>query len=69
MRKTMKFLSAIMFSTALFVACDNQEVKVPQEVQSAFETEYPDASGVDWEREGDHYKVEFRANDLEIEIT
>lgn len=69
MKNLLKILSIIVISAAWLFACDNQEVQVPQEVQSAFAAEYPDASGVDWEREGNQYKVEFRANELDIEIT
>ncbi|MFW5761197.1 MAG: PepSY-like domain-containing protein [Cyclobacteriaceae bacterium] len=69
MRFLIKTIAGLFIFATLLMACDNQEVQVPQQVQNAFSDEYPDASGVDWEKEGENYVVDFRANELDIEIT
>lgn len=69
MKNFLKTVSVILLSTVFFITCDNQEVQVPQQVQAAFNEEYPDASNVDWEQDGEQYMVDFRANELDIEIT
>lgn len=65
----MEFLASVFFAATILWGCNANEAQVPQVVKNAFENEYPVASYVDWEQEGDQYIVDFRANDFDIEIT
>ncbi|NJC26637.1 PepSY-like domain-containing protein [Neolewinella antarctica] len=41
---------------------------VPAAVMSAFNTAYPNATEVHWERDGDGYEVDFEYNGEEMEV-
>lgn len=62
MKKLITLCLAICFATAL-QAQKKQEIKtadVPAAVQAAFQKEFPEAAGADWEMWDGKYKVEFR---------
>ncbi|RYZ25266.1 MAG: hypothetical protein EOO10_18730, partial [Chitinophagaceae bacterium] len=62
MKKLITLCLVICFATAL-QAQKKQEIKtadVPSAVRAAFQKEFPEATGADWEMMDGKYKVEFR---------
>ncbi|MDL2241708.1 PepSY-like domain-containing protein [Bacteroidales bacterium OttesenSCG-928-L03] len=43
----------------VFYSCDDDNIKVSNEFQSAFEARYPDAQRVEWEKEYGYYVADF----------
>lgn len=60
---TLTFLGVVTVS-----AQDMNPNDVPSELRTAFEQTYPDASDVEWERDGESFKVEFEVNREDQEI-
>lgn len=67
--KTFRIFAAVLFSSILFFACETSQEDVPENILNAFNSEYPDAMDVEWEKESDGYEVEFEIDDVEREIT
>ena len=67
--KTFRILTAVLFSSVLFFACDTPANEVPDNIMNAFNSEYPNAMDVEWEDEGDEFEVEFEMDGVEREIT
>jgi len=60
MKKHLIFgLAAVLFFTSIAVAQDIPQSQVPAEVVSSFQKAFPDARDVEWEMDGNLYKVEF----------
>ncbi|MEM0518326.1 PepSY-like domain-containing protein [Aequorivita flava] len=57
--KTVTILAAILFGTATLFAQDIPEGEVPSVVLNNFKKEFAKASDVEWERQGEHYVVDF----------
>ena len=66
----MRNLFALALGLAFF-ACETETSlepnQVPPAVRSAFEAAYPNATEVEWEKEGDTYEVEYKINGEEFE--
>lgn len=62
-------ITAVLFTTILFFACETSVEEVPDNILNAFNNEYPNAMEVEWEKEGDEYEVEFEIDEVEREIT
>lgn len=67
MKKLQIAIIALM-GTAAVSAQDMNPADIPSDLTSAFEQAHPDAQDVEWEMEGDAYKVEFEINDEDREI-
>jgi len=67
----MKHFSLAMMAllgTAAVSAQDLNPADVPSDVTSSFEQAHPNATDVEWEMEGDSYKVEFEIDGKDQEI-
>ncbi|MGK7397860.1 MAG: PepSY-like domain-containing protein [Candidatus Cyclobacteriaceae bacterium M3_2C_046] len=65
----LKTLTLIIIGSIVFFACGTNQDEVPDAIVSSFNREYPQATDVEWEDEGDEYEVEFEVDDIEREIT
>jgi hypothetical protein len=68
---SMKFImiiSAIFFANFSGSAQSNKKVAVPEIVQQAFAKLYPQATDVEWEKEGNNYEVECQISKEEVSI-
>lgn len=57
--KAITFLAAILIGTTSLFAQDVPESQVPSVILNTFKKEFPKASDVEWEREGELYNVDF----------
>lgn len=57
--KAITFLAAIFMTTASLFAQDVPESEVPSVILNTFKKEFPKASDVEWERQGEQYNVDF----------
>lgn len=66
--KTLKILTVSFFVTCFATAQDISQADVPAIVKAAFEKEYGNASGVEWELKMENYKVEFNVKRMDSEV-
>ncbi|PVW12427.1 PepSY-like domain-containing protein [Marixanthomonas spongiae] len=66
--KILNLVLAALFATTIATAQDLQQSAVPSTLIANFQKEYPNATDVEWEKEMDHYKVEFDEGNFEHEI-
>lgn len=66
--KSLKILAIMLFTTGFAKAQDLNSADVPVNLRDAFNKEYPKATAVEWEKEMDHYKVEFDLDRRDHEI-
>lgn len=66
--KKLKIAALLVFATATISAQDLKTNEVPANLQSTFTTAYSNATDIEWEKKGDHYKVEFEINKLDHDI-
>lgn len=59
MMKNLKIAALLMFATATISAQDLKTHEVPTNLQTIFSKSYTNAKDVEWEKNGDHFKVEF----------
>lgn len=57
--KAFQLLAILMITTGTIFAQDIPESQVPSVIVNNFKKEFPKATDVEWEREGDQYSVEF----------
>lgn len=57
--KAIQLIAIFLFSTATIFAQDVPESQVPSVIVNNFKKEFPKATDIEWERQGDQYKVEF----------
>ncbi|MDT0678648.1 hypothetical protein [Autumnicola musiva] len=57
--KSMKVAALALIATAGVSAQDLAKNEIPLELMSRFENEYSNVKDVEWEMEGENYKVEF----------
>ncbi len=68
--KNLKIAALVVFATAT-TAINAQDLKsadVPAKVQTTFTSAHADAKDVEWEKKGDHFKVEFEVNNMDHDI-
>jgi len=67
--KTKLFLLALAASGVILTGCekDDDGIRVESEIENAFQTRYPDATRVEWEKKSGYYVAEFRRNNAEAE--
>ena len=66
--KTLKILAVALFATNISMGQDLKPADVPVILKEAFSKEYSKATDVEWEKELDHYKVEFEVNRQDHEV-
>lgn len=66
--RSLKILAILLFAGGLANAQDLNSADVPANLKNTFCKEYPKATDVEWEKELDHYKVEFEINRHDHEI-
>ena len=66
--KSSKMLAIILFTSGFANAQNLKSADVPANLQNTFSKEFPTATDVEWEKELDHYKVEFEINRNDHEI-
>ncbi len=66
--KNFKIVMIALLGTAGVSAQDLNSNDVPSDLRTTFEQAYPKATDVEWEMEGDNYKVEFEINREDHEI-
>lgn len=66
--KNLKLIAVLIVIISLF-SCNGSDCKVPKKVLTAFETAYPDAKDVEWEKDGKNFEVEFMKDGVEVEIS
>lgn len=57
--KTIQLLAIFFLGTGTIFAQDIPESQVPSVIVNSFKKEFPKASDVEWERQGDQYNVDF----------
>lgn len=65
--KKFAFWAMMTLSVVSLTSCDKDDdhVRVSADLQAAFDSRYPNASRVDWERNGGFYEAEFMGNGYE----
>ena len=66
--KSLRIAALAIFATAAISAQDLRMNEVPANLISDFQKNYKTASDVEWEMEGEYYKVEFDLNRMDHEI-
>lgn len=66
--KNLKIAALLMFASATISAQDLNTNDVPAKVRSTFRTAHTGATDIEWEKEGDHFKVEFEINKMDRDI-
>ncbi len=66
--KNLKLAMIALLGTVAVSAQDMNPADVPSDLKNAFEQAYPNATDVEWEMEGDSYKVEFEIDNEDQEI-
>lgn len=66
--KNLKIAALLMFATATISAQDLRSDEVPANLKSTFETSFKNVKDVEWEKKGDHFKVEFEINRMDHDI-
>ncbi|RXJ51247.1 PepSY-like domain-containing protein [Gelidibacter gilvus] len=66
--KNLKIAAFLLFATAAVSAQDLKTDEVPANLQSKFNTAYTNVTDVEWEKKGDHYKVEFEINKMDHDV-
>lgn len=66
--KNLKIAAIVLFATATVSAQDLMTSQVPTNLNTNFQKAYPNATDVEWEMEGENYKVEFDMGKMDNEI-
>lgn len=66
--KKLKITALVVFATAAMNAQDLRTNDVPANLQSTFTNAYANASDVEWEKKGEHFKVEFEIDRLDHDV-
>lgn len=66
--KTLRITMIALLFVSAIAAQDIRMDEVPSEVIAKFQEQYPNATEVEWEKEGDGYEVEFEMDGEEYEI-
>lgn len=66
--KNLKITALAVFATAMLNAQDLKTSEVPSAVQTNFSQSFTSAKDIEWEKKGDHFKVEFEINRMDHDI-
>lgn len=66
MKKLMLSLSVVCFSLVSFA--QKKTDKIPEIVKTTFASSYPNATEVEWEKEGELFEVSFEQNEYDISL-
>ena len=66
--KNLKIAAIALLATATVSAQDIANDKVPTSLNSSFQKAFPNASDIEWEKDGVNFKVEFDQDNMENEI-
>lgn len=66
--KILMTAALLCFSTASICAQDLSKNEVPSNLQSLFTATYANSRDVEWEKKGNHYKVEFEVNNRDHDL-
>ncbi len=66
--KNLKIAALLLFATATVSAQDLKTNEVPSNLHAAFSKTYKNAKDVEWEKKGDHFKVEFEINRMDHDV-
>ncbi|MGC1633255.1 MAG: PepSY-like domain-containing protein [Gelidibacter sp.] len=66
--KNLKVAALLFFATATISAQDLKNSEVPSNLQSVFSKAYSNAKDIEWEKKGDHFKVEFEINRMDHDV-
>lgn len=66
--KNLKIAAIALLATASITAQDIENDKVPTSLNTSFQKAYPNASDIEWEKDGVNFKVEFDQDNMENEI-
>lgn len=66
--RNLKIAVFVLFATAAVSAQDLTMDQIPANINANFQQSYPMATEVEWEKDGQHYKVEFDIHKMEKEI-
>lgn len=61
----------VVFCFLMAVNAYSEEIEedaVPSTVRSSFVSQYPKAEDVEWEKEGEHFEVDFEVNETEMSL-
>ena len=66
--KNLKIAALLLFATATVSAQDLKIDEVPNHLKTIFNEAYTNVTDVEWEKKGEHYKVEFEINKMDHDI-
>ncbi len=66
--KNLKLTALALFTAATLSAQDAVKNQIPANLSTNFQKAYPNATEVEWDLEGENYKVEFDQDNMETEI-
>lgn len=66
--KNLKIAALLLIATATVSAQDLKISEVPVNLKTTFSKAYTNVTDVEWEKKGDHFKVEFEINNLDHDI-
>lgn len=66
--KNLKIAAILLLTAASANAQDLMTSQVPTDLNTSFQKAYPNATDVEWEMEGENYKVEFDMGKMDNEI-
>ena len=69
--KSKLYLALFALGLFVFASCSEEGLNprdIPNEIMDDFNQRHPDASKIEWEREGDLWEAEFQENGIEVGI-
>lgn len=66
--KNLKIAALLLVATATVSAQDLKMDEVPATLQNTFSKSFSNTNDVEWEKKGDHFKVEFEINKMDHDI-
>ncbi|KAA3614887.1 MAG: hypothetical protein D8M58_10555 [Calditrichaeota bacterium] len=64
--KVLVFLLSMIF--LISTSCAQESETIPDVVQKAFKSKYPDVKDVEWEKEGPDYEAEFEKDGVQMSV-
>lgn len=66
--KNLKIAVLLLFVSATIQAQDIRSDQVPSKIQTTFSKAYANATDIEWEKSGEHYKVEFEIRNMDHDV-